>query len=154
MDKDQIIPFVNASSEILTELLKEKPIPGQVNVVDRINKTQGLLIIIGITGGLSGRIIIDITFEQVYQLTNAILREEVAHDNLELIESAIGELGNMITGRAVSDLNEMGYNLNITPPTIVKGKEVEIMELKQKMLVVPLKTNIGDILLNLSVQKK
>lgn len=153
MDKSIIIPFINAGSEIIYEFFHEKPTPGQVKIMDKITSNQGIIILVGITGDISGRIIIDLTLEQAHEFSKAILQEEIDKNDMELIESAIGELGNMVSGRAVSKLHEMGYTLRITPPTILKGKEFEVLDQSHNMLVVPLNTKVGSILLNLSVKQ-
>lgn len=44
----------------------------------------------------------------------------------EVAESAVCEIGNMIGGEASKLLHEEGYKCDITVPSIVKGKEMEI----------------------------
>src|SRR4051794_36589623 len=62
-----------------------------------------------------------------------------------LAQSGIGELGNVITGRAGVLLAEAGYASNITPPALVVGKGTMITTLDLNRLVFPLETEVGDL---------
>ena len=153
MDKNLVTPFINAGSEIFFELLGEKPVPGSASIINKKSDSQGLIILVGITGDLNGRIIIDLTKEQTHIMAEKILHEEIPVEDEELIESAISELGNMLSGRAVSKMSEFDYSLKITPPTLMIGDNMKIVDTVTPILVVPFQTAIGTILLNLSVEK-
>ena len=60
-------------------------------------------------------------------------------------QSGIGELGNVITGRAGVLLSEAGYPSNITPPALVIGKASMITTLDLHRLVFPLQTDAGPL---------
>jgi chemotaxis protein CheX len=62
-----------------------------------------------------------------------------------LAQSGIGELGNVITGRAGVLLAEAGFASNITPPALVIGKGTMITTLDLNRLVFPLETEVGDL---------
>jgi chemotaxis protein CheX len=61
----------------------------------------------------------------------------------ELAQSGIGELGNVITGRAGVLLADAGYPSNITPPALVLGRGTMITTLDLNRLVFPLETEAG-----------
>lgn len=151
MDKDLIVAFINSGSEVLFELLNEKPKTEKVEVIEKTNQSQGVAIIIGITGSLNGRIIVDLSPSTAHKISEVILQETLNEDDIRLIESAVGELGNMVAGRAVSFLSEMGHSLKITPPTIFKGEEIKVIDKNPKKIIAPLNTKVGQIILNLSV---
>jgi chemotaxis protein CheX len=44
----------------------------------------------------------------------------------EMATSAIGELGNMISGTIATSLEKIGYTINITPPSVVEGKALKV----------------------------
>jgi chemotaxis protein CheX len=62
-----------------------------------------------------------------------------------LAQSGIGELGNVITGRAGILLAEAGYPSNITPPALVVGKGTLVTTLDLNRLVFPLQTEQGPL---------
>jgi chemotaxis protein CheX len=62
-----------------------------------------------------------------------------------LAQSGIGELGNVITGRAGVLLSQAGYPSNITPPALVIGKGTMVTTLDLNRLVFPLETEVGSL---------
>jgi chemotaxis protein CheX len=62
-----------------------------------------------------------------------------------LAQSGIGELGNVITGRAGVLLANAGYPSNITPPALVVGKGTMVTTLELNRLVFPLGTEVGEL---------
>ena len=62
-----------------------------------------------------------------------------------MAQSGIGELGNVITGRAGVLLSDAGYQTNITPPALVIGKGTMITTLDLNRLVFPLQTDVGEV---------
>jgi chemotaxis protein CheX len=63
----------------------------------------------------------------------------------ELAQSAVAELGNMITGLAATRLAEVGFPSMITPPALVLGAGCMISTLDVLRLVVPLESSLGTI---------
>src|SRR3981189_1076016 len=62
-----------------------------------------------------------------------------------LAQSGIGELGNVITGRAGVLLSEAGYTSKITPPSMMFGKGKMITARELHRLVLPLTTDVGPL---------
>jgi chemotaxis protein CheX len=62
-----------------------------------------------------------------------------------LAQSGIGELGNVITGRAGVLLADAGYPSNLTPPALVVGKGTMVTTLDLNRLVFPLQTEVGQL---------
>lgn len=150
MQKEIIASFIQGASEVIYEVSGKKPEAGQVKLYKGSIPSEGLAVIMGITGTLQGRVILDLSLPSAHKFASTILQEEIDEKESELIESCMGELANMITGRAVSMLNEMGHSIKVTPPTIFKGKELKITDKTPQMLIVPLSTELGNISLNLS----
>jgi chemotaxis protein CheX len=69
----------------------------------------------------------------------------------ELSRDTISELASMITGRAVSILNDAGHRLKVSPPTLLTGENVTISNLELEALVVPLHTSHGDVVVNVAI---
>jgi len=64
------------------------------------------------------------TEESAQSIVGVMLGEPVSTVNDELALSAIGEIGNMITGNAAARLAQLGYTCNISPPVIINPAEV------------------------------
>ena len=151
MEKELLVPFIQATSEIITELTGTKPQPGEVSVIDALTTSLGIVTLVGITGDLEGRVILDMDNSTAQKYSETLLQDNVDINDVELIGSAIGEIINMIAGRALTALTEMGYHLRITPPTTITGDNLNITDKSGKMLVIPFETKLGKIVLNLAV---
>lgn len=55
-----------------------------------------------------------------------------------LEQSAISELANMICGNAMSFFSQEDISLDITPPTLIIGKQFEISAVKMRVLSIPI----------------
>ena len=67
--------------------------------------------------------------------------------------SSINEIANMICGRAISILNDSGKKLDISAPTIFVGQEMTLYDssIVGEALVIPLKSNFGELFINVAL---
>ncbi len=82
------------------------------------------------------------------------MNEEEITEFDELAQATITELGNMITGRAVTKLSEMGYKFDVTPPAIFSGQNMQISDVDIEALIVPIETPLGRIEINVALREK
>lgn len=76
-------------------------------------------VLIGMTGDIRGRVIIDGTEEVFSKLGAGMFGMELQG---EMLESFAGELGNMIAGHLSTSISQNGINMDITPPTVLVGQ--------------------------------
>jgi chemotaxis protein CheX len=69
-----------------------------------------------------------------------------------LARSGVGELGNVITGRAGALLERGGIRADIAPPMLIVGRGGLLSSLEIPRLVVPLATPAGDIDLQIALR--
>lgn len=77
-----------------------------------------LSVLIGLVGGIKGRLIIDTSNEMIGAIGQAMFGMTIEG---EMIESFTGELGNMIAGNLCTILEQGGLSLDISPPTVMTG---------------------------------
>ncbi|MZP28639.1 response regulator [Heliobacterium undosum] len=84
--------------------------------------SQGIAVVIGITGGRSGKMILDCAPETALATARRILRKDDVDDNE--MRYAVAEIGNIIAGHGVSRINDRTSigNLRLTSPSILFGK--------------------------------
>jgi len=70
-----------------------------------------------------------------------------------LAQSGIAELGNVISGRASINLSNAGIQTNISPPTMLIGKGLQISTLDFPRIVVPLRTEMGEMTVHLALRE-
>ncbi|MGC8767436.1 MAG: chemotaxis protein CheX [Brevinematia bacterium] len=153
---EYINPFVESTFEIMSEILKADDIRrGELFLKKSPTITYGVSIIIGITGPASGRIIFDMDNKTALGIISHMLGSEVTNldDIGEVEKSALGEIGNMITGSAITKLYKKGYTFVLTPPTVVVGKEYSIETPQIETLVVPVVLPFGQIEINIALKE-
>ncbi|WP_372997506.1 chemotaxis protein CheX [Lutispora sp.] len=71
----------------------------------------------------------------------------------EISKSAISEMGNMIMGNASTILAERNINIDITPPSLLTGEQIEISS-KVSTIVIPLEIEgIGAVSINITAEE-
>jgi chemotaxis protein CheX len=105
-------------------------------------------VLIGITGDVRGRMIID-GEEECFQSLGASMFGMPLEG--EMLESFAGELGNMIAGNLATLLVQAGHTLDITPPTVIVGQSK--MYGFEKPLKLPIVIeNVGHFLVILMIE--
>ncbi len=149
MNSDVITPFVVTGTDILTMLVGGDITQGSPAERSARFQADHISVIMGVSGMLHGQVILGMGEQTAANITEAMTG--ATEDGMdEMMLSAIGELGNMITGNAMALLAEAGYHCEMTPPTIVQGVKVDIGMHNQGM-VVPILTQCGNIDINIAL---
>ena len=137
-------PFVQAASEVLDSELGGEAELGTVRLQKSAFTTNEVTAVVGVTGKVSGLVLYTMSQATAVAIASRMLGQDFAQLD-PLAQSGIGELGNVITGRAGVLLSEAGYPSNITPPALVVGKGTMVTTLDLNRLVFPLQTAVGDL---------
>lgn len=149
MASDLVTPFVQAGSEVLDQLAGVTAEQGEVVARTPLFATQAVSIILGVSGALKGQVIYGMSEATAAKLTSIMMgTPEAPFDGLTA--SAMGELGNIISGGAMALLFQAGYQCDLTQPTIVNGTGVDIAT-KTPAVVAPLETPYGRIDVNIAL---
>lgn len=149
--------FEEAFKESIFSFLKRK-IGGEV-VVEKVadhattTNSSGISVAIGIIGRHDGRLIMDMSEATALGMTRKILQ-----DDDQQIDDAINflsEFTNVIGGNACSLLNGLNrsFGLRVSPPTVFRGKDITISigDIMSESFVI--KTDLGDVFMNVGFQK-
>jgi chemotaxis protein CheX len=136
-------PFIKAATEVLdTELGGSTR--GNLRLEKSSVTTDEITAMVGVTGNVSGLVLYSMSESTALGIVSRMLGQELTEFDA-LAQSGIGELGNVITGRAGVLLAEAGFASNITPPALVIGKGTMITTLDLNRLVFPLQTEVGGL---------
>lgn len=152
MKVQYINPFISAAFQVIEMVLACKPSKGTLSMRPSIFTGQQCNIVTGVTGKVEGQVIYGMSLITADKIASHMLGQPVRTFD-QLAASAIAELGNMITGNAVTLLAEAGFPCNITPPTIIRGSNVKMSTLAIPALVVPVCTDFGEIEITVSLQE-
>lgn len=146
MKVEFINPFVTATIKVLeTETGRSVPVEkGQLSIEASSHTCQDVSVLIGVIGAVQGVVMYGMSERTAKNIVSAFLNERIAVFN-EMVESAIAEMGNVITGIASSELEKVGYASTLAPPTVITGRGVIISTINIKRLQIPLVTEFGEI---------
>jgi chemotaxis protein CheX len=137
-------PFLQAASEVLESELGGDSERGELRLHRSAVTTDEVTAIVGVTGTLTGLVLYSMNEATARAILSRMMRQDFSEFDA-LAQSGIGELGNVITGRAGVLLSEAGYPSNITPPAVVVGTGTMVTTLELNRLVLPLHTEVGNL---------
>jgi len=151
MDVRFINPFIKAAFRVLESELGTQVERSPVELRRSAVTTKDVTVALGVTGEVRGAVLYEFSEQTAKSIVSSLLGQPVVIFD-ELAESAIAEIGNVITGLATAGLEDSGYSCKIAPPTVISGRGVLISTLDFHRLVVTLKTQHGEIDVNVALK--
>ncbi|WP_338470040.1 chemotaxis protein CheX [Niallia sp. XMNu-256] len=111
---------------------------------------QSIGVLIGMTGDLSGRLIID-GDETVFTSIGEVMFGMKVEG--EMLKSFAGELGNMIAGTLSTAIARHKIEMDITPPTVLVG-ETKIYGFEKAFCLQVIIQNIGNLTILLMIEQQ
>jgi chemotaxis protein CheX len=139
-----INPFLQAATEVLESELGSKPQRGQIGLQKSAYTTDDVTAVIGVTGHIAGMVLYAMDETTARAIVSNMMGQEFTEFDA-LAQSGIGEIGNVITGRAAVLLSEAGYPSDLAPPMLIVGRGTLVTTLDMQRLVIPLDTAFGRI---------
>lgn len=156
MNAKVVNPFILSATSIFKDVADIDLTKGQIEVGKGRKLISGYGVVIGITGGVHGQVLYELPTpfaESLTELLNEKKREEFSseEDFISLIEGTINEIGNMISGQAVTLMSVENIDCDITPPTLLHGKEIQVISRDLQTIMVPFTTKLGYITINIAI---
>lgn len=148
---EYINPFVIASFSVLEMVLSSKPTKGDLAMQPTTFTSQQCNVVCGVTGQVQGQVIYGMSLVTADRIASTMLGQPIKVFD-QLAASAIGELGNMISGNAMQHLSEAGWICDITPPTIIRGQHVKISTISIPAIVIPITLEQGEMSITVGLQ--
>lgn len=148
-----INPFIEStlrSLDMMAGIAAEK---SGLAIKEDLITTFDISSIIGITGEVSGSIIISVPTDLACKIASNMLMEDVKTLD-QRVEDAIGEIGNIVVGDARRILIQDGHQVNISVPTVVVGKGHKISRSGDiPCIAIPFKTPYGEFEVNVGLKE-
>ncbi len=141
MNIEYINPFIEASQTVLKQIASLDAKLGKVYIKDSPYKSEDLIIMVGLTGKIRGQAIFSMTRKLGMSIASSMMMGMPVTEFDDLSKSAISELANMILGNAATLLYNRGFNIDITPPSLLMGENLQITPNKMKTICIPLLIN-------------
>jgi len=137
-------PFVVAASEVLESELGAQAERGNLRLQMSACTTDEVTALVGVTGAVNGMVLYSMSRSTALRIVSRLMGQPFG-DLDDLAQSGIGELGNVITGRAGVLLSEAGFPSNISPPALIVGTGTIVTTIDLNRLVFPLATDVGSL---------
>jgi chemotaxis protein CheX len=145
-------PFLEAAFVVLDSEVGVQAKRGQLTLRRSAATAEEVSVLISMVGQVNGVVLYGLSEDTGIRIVSKILDQPFEEFD-SLAQSGIGELGNVITGQAGKRLAEAGFEVNISPPTMVLGKGTLISTLDFERLHVPLETELGTLQIHLALRE-
>lgn len=153
MNIEYINPFIEASQTVLKQIANFDAKLGKVYLKTSPYKSEDIIIMVGLTGTIRGHVIFSMNMKLAMTIASSMMFGMPVTEFDEISKSAISELANMILGNTATLLYNRGTSIEITPPSLLMGQNLQISPNKMKTVCIPLVINEGDIIeLDISVE--
>jgi chemotaxis protein CheX len=144
MRAEFINPFLQAANDVLESELGASPQRGTIGLQRSAYTSDDVTAVVGVTGSVAGMVLYSMTEETARGMVEKMMGQEFPEFDA-LAQSGIGEIGNVITGRAAVLLAEAGFPSDLAPPMLIVGRGTMVSTLDVQRLVIPLETEVGRI---------
>ena len=107
--------------------------------------------IIGLSGDVSGCVVISLSREIAFQMASALLDEPVTELDADCTD-AIGEIANMIAGNAKTDFP--AGNTSISVPSVVVGQHQVSYPSGIPIISIPCQANNGELVIDVALKAR
>lgn len=125
MDVKVINAMLKSLVKVFSESINTKVELGKPEIAKDLARGYDLVTVVGFNGNLEGNLVYGFTQELSLEIIQKMMG--MPYDKLDdLAMSAIGELGNMVSGNIAMNLEQIGKPIDITPPSVIFGKEIHV----------------------------
>ena len=118
---EQINPFLMSARSVMQTVCGIEVKFGKIEKSDFKLDGDPMLIMLGITGELSGQACFVMSIDIAKKIASKMMMGMPVEEFDDMARSAISELGNMVMGNAATILSNNNVLIDITPPTIITG---------------------------------
>ena len=120
------------------EILPPALVPAQAMPGSEIN------VLVGFTDDLQGQILLGFSRPVALALSTHMMGGQAVTAFDELTQSILAEIGNMTAGACATELHHLGLRANITCPTVIMGRDVQLGWPQLYILRAVIRLPVGD----------
>jgi chemotaxis protein CheX len=151
MDPRYIQPFVVAVKKVFDTMINLPLSLGKPFLKKGNEVPYEISGIIGLSGNVSGCVVISMSHEIAFQLVSSLIGETVTELDGDCTD-AIGEIANMIAGNAKTDFPGTGNSISV--PSVVVGKHKVSYPSGLPIIAIPCKTDKGELIIEIALKEK
>ncbi len=123
MKVEYINPFISSLGTVFRTMLQCEVKRGAIKLKEGKKPGHPISGVIGLSGNAVGTVVLSMSEELAMKAASTMLLTETTEVSADVLD-AVGELTNMVAGRAKSQLEEL--HLSVSLPNIITGSDHEI----------------------------
>ena len=150
MDVKYINPFVTAVKKLFNTMIEVPFKLGKPSLKKGNVPTYEISGIIGLSGTVTGCVVINLSQEIALQLVSALIGDEVTELDDDCTD-AIGEIANIIAGNAKTNFPSEGTSISV--PSVVIGKHKVSYPSGLPIIAIPCITDKGELVIEIALKE-
>lgn len=138
MQSTHINPFLQSATNVIEQLCFVRASRGEITIKNIQFSDDFIWLQIRIFGQMEGDVVFGFPENVALKIVSGMMGGSVVTEFDEMSQSAISELGNMISGNASTILYNDGIIVDITPPKFIHSNASNAQK-KHKALTIPLR---------------
>lgn len=151
MNPNYIKPFLAATKRVFDTMIGVPFSLAKPQLKQGDKASHEISSIIGLSGNVTGCVVISFSSEVAFQLVSSLIGQEVTELDADCTD-AIGEIANMIAGNAKTDFPSS--NNSISVPSVVIGKHKVSYPSGIPVISIPCSTDKGQMIIDIAIKEK
>lgn len=152
MDVKYILPFLESVKGILEQFGISDIKRGQIAKNEIMHVNTDITAVVGVVGQIRGNIAYSMSEDTAKRIVSSMMMGMPVDQLDDMERSAIGEFANMVTGNASILLSNTGLEVDITPPSIIFGRDIYFIISSVETLSIDMETPLGKIEVNIGLE--
>lgn len=144
MNAEYINPFIEASQMVLKQIASIDTKLGKLFLKTSPFKSDNVIIIVGLTGKMRGQVAFSMSIGTAKMIASKMMMGMPVSEFDEMARSAVSEMANMILGNTATLLYNRGIGIEITPPSLLMGDNMQVSNANMKTVCIPLIITEGE----------
>ena len=151
MDAKLVNPFIDAFTSVLPMMGFPTPSSKGMGLKSIVVDSLGVTIMVGFTRQLRGNVVYNMSEETAKHIASTMMMGMPVAALDEMAQSAICEMSNMLTATAATNLTALGYDVDISTPSLTVGSDFKVKISTEKYLTVTMDLAGHDVEINIAV---
>jgi chemotaxis protein CheX len=148
---DLIQPFIGSLDAVLAEMMQAPATIADLAMEEDGYRKKGLAAVVTFKGQIEGRIVLDMEPQAAAKVASYLAGAEVDPSE-SIVTEAICELANMVTGNAVTQLNDRGFQFKVFPPSLLTEEQCAKAGQDSEATILCFETSSGNVYLNIAMK--
>ena len=147
-----LTPFLDAFFDVLPMVGFTDIRRGRIFIKEKLMATLDITTLVGLSGNVHGNVMYCMSEDTAKQVASVMMMGMKVEQLDEMSLSAVSELANMLTSGASTLLSNINLFMDISPPTLVTGKNITVMVSQVKTFAAEVITEAGIIEMNVGLE--